>query len=668
MIFSQRFYMRLRIFVCAVFVCVLCLWPQAGFAVGNDMGNQPQPPQPPQPGEGGRANPDLPFSRDLHIDIPKLPGLEEDFLQTPIPLQPLPPPSSAPAPSADGFVLQSIELEGVTLYRSAELEKIYKIFLGKYMSFDDLQKITRRIETFYTNEGWLTANAVIPPQEIANGRLKIKVFEGRLAGIFVEGKAGNAEGIIQSYLADLKSDRPIKTAVLNEGLSRLQDLRGLAIHSRLRQAESGQAGGVDLVVDVRDRKLISSGGVFVNNVSNEAVGPWVMSVSSVFNSLIQGGDQLSLLVSNSILNPDETLVGRISYEQLIPKIRLGVSYQGLAAENDNEDFAANVYGTVIGTYIGGNWTRPDGQISNTPTEDRGLTAGIYLRLPFYRSAIFNMESLFEYDFESRRTQRVDDGEVQTEGDSHILSAGLTVNYRSSWRRWGGFTSLTAKIRQGLTEGGGPDSGSPRVNVAFGGTVFTRRGTWLTGNLSHNQLLWPSERLFFLPLPSVSLFISATGQYAFRPLPNSENIAFGNSNIGRGFNSGRISGDHGWGTSTEMRFEWNQVWNQENIVLYGFFDQAQIANVVKNQLTENRMIIINGQPQRSGSLFPTRNLFSAGFGLRIRLFNSLQVDASWAYALNNPFKKTIGFVGSVPLASDLSDKGHSDFLLRLAYFF
>ena len=454
--------MSQRILICGLFG--ILLWSSPVFA-----GSDPTPPSPPAPGEGGRANPDLPFSRDLDIDTPTLPGLSDDFLKKQIPLEPIAPDLPQPsAPQAEGFVLQSIKLEGATLYSQAELKKLYRLFLGKYMSFDDLNKITRRIETFYTNNGWLTAKAVIPAQQIADGQLKINIFEGRLADIVVEGDVGNARGIIKAYLDDMKTGKPAKLVDLETGLARLQDLQGLQVQSRLRAAESGKAGGVDLVVNVAQRDLFS-GSVSLNNIANESVGPWILSINNHFDSLALGGDRLALSVSNSVLNPDETLIGRMSYEIKIPKLTLGVSYDDLSGKNKDFDFTQNVYGTSVGIYVGGNWTRPDPQESSTPTEDRGLTAGLYTRLPFYRSPILNMETRLEYDYSNRRTKRVDDDAIQTEGDAHILSIGLNANYRSPWSS---FTTFAAKIRQGVTEGGGPDLGNPRNNPAFGGINFT----------------------------------------------------------------------------------------------------------------------------------------------------------------------------------------------------
>ena len=658
--------MSQRILICGLFG--MLLWPSPVFA-----GSDPSP-SPPAPGEGGRANPDLPFSRDLDIDKPTLPGLSDDFLKKQIPLEPIAPDLPEPsAPQAEGFVLQSIKLEGATLYSQAELKKLYRLFLGKYMSFDDLNKITRRIETFYTNNGWLTAKAVIPAQQIADGQLKINIFEGQLADIVVEGDVGNARGIIKAYLDDMKTGKPAKLADLETGLARLQDLQGLQVQSRLRAAESGKAGGVDLVVNVAQRDLFS-GSVSLNNIANESVGPWILSINSHFDSLALGGDRLALSVSNSVLNPDETLIGRVSYEIKIPKLTLGVSYDDLPGKNKDFDFTQNVYGTSVGIYVGGNWTRPDPQVSLTATEDRGLTAGFYTRLPFYRSSTLNIETRLEYDFERRRTQSVEDGSISTKGDTHILSIGLDANYRNPWS---GFTTLGVKFRQGLTEGGGPDSG--QLGVGASGLFFSRRATWLTMNLSHNQSLLSPKSLLSVPTPQVSLFLSATGQYAFRPLTNSQNISFGNSSIGRGFSSGRISGDHGWGTSTELRMTWNQIGQFdfgkelgtrnifESLTFYGFFDQAQIDHANDGDFFANG----------TGSALPTRNLFSTGIGLRMRLFGLFYVDATWARALNNPFDKPIvsfvSFGGGNPIpitggaSVDLSDKGHDEFLFRLVYF-
>ncbi len=653
--------MKQRILICGLFG--LLMWPQVGLAGGD-----------------GQTNPDLPFSRDLGIEAPQLFGLSDNSLKKLVPLKPIEvadPPAEERAPPEEGFVLKSIEIEGATLYMPSELRKIYRFFLDKYMAFDDLGKITNRLERFYANDGWLTTRAIVPAQRIADGRLKIKIFEGYLDAIVVEGNAGNAKGIIKTYLADLRTGKPARVADVEKSLARLGDFQNFRIQQKLRAAESGKEGGVDLVIDVIDRDIVS-GSVSLNNASSDSVGPWILSLSGQFESLVRGGDRLSFSMSNSFFNPDETLIGRMSYEMRIPHIRFNFSYDGLSVENSAANFNKDIFGTIIGVYVSSNLTRPDPELSNTPTKDLGLRAGTYVSIPFYRSTTFNFGNRVEYDFEQRLTRRIDDSSVQTQGDTHILSLGFNLNYRSLW---GNFTTFEAKVRQGLTEGGGLDSGTDRMpdsGSSVRGDQFTRRGTWLTADLSYNQNLLSPRELLALQIPNLSLFISATAQYAFKPLTNSQNISFGNSSIGRGFSSGRISGDHGWGTSTELRATWRGIGQVnlgelgprnifDELTFYGFFDQGQISNVI-------RANVLRGFSPVSGSFFPTLNLFSAGLGVRARFFGLFYIDATWARALNNPYDMPtqLGFgiptvVNGQIVGVDPTDKGHDEFLFRLAYF-
>ena len=59
----------------------------------------------------------------------------------------------------------------------------------------------------------------------------------------------------------------------------------------------------------------------------------------------------------------------------------------------------------------------------------------------------------------------------------------------------------------------------------------------------------------LPLgDSFSAVFSAQGQYSFSRLITGEQITFGGTQIGRGYDPGAITGDHGVGGSAELRYD------------------------------------------------------------------------------------------------------------------
>jgi len=390
-------------------------------------------------------------------------------------------------------------------------------------------------------------------------------------------------------------------------------------------------GSVALVIDGLSHRLVS-GSVSLSNIANRSVGPWIISASG---TLSLAATDLSVYFSNSFLDPKETLVGSVSYDYLL-----------------------NFDGTKIGAYVSGNRTRPDPDLSDADRDDKGINVGVYFDQPSYRRAGLSITTKLAYDYSRRNTVSVNTGEVLTEGESHIVSLGFLSTYRSPFAS---YTSLNMRVRQGLTEGGGPDNG-----VESGTGAFQRRATWLTADIVHVQSLLPEQGW----QPRLSLFLSGQGQYAFDALTNNQRIAFGNSSIGRGFSSGRISGDLGWGLTTELRASWSGLGRFgdrtliQEFTLYGFLDYAQTFYNNKSVDLERR-----------------RELRSTGLGARIRFMDVLYVDFTWARALNNPFQHPIstGFglimlptggvsFGQAPQGVDTTDKGSDDFLFRLYYNF
>lgn len=575
------------------------------------------------------AEEDLPRSRDLDIDIPNI----IDQIESPPKIKPILPSRIKPKSQAtESFVLKKIIIDGSKIYKTKDLYPVFSFFLNKPISINGLNKISARIERFYQKEGWLATRVILPAQSIKGGIVRFQVFEGSISDIIIKGDAGFSLSFIKKALNDLKTGKPTKISDLEKALGRLQKLSHLRLRPQLKPSES-VTKGIDLIVEVTGRKNYSGLAVF-SNTGNESLGVYSASLSGSYNF---ANNSVSLYFSNSILDPELSLVGRASYEHQL----------GLA-------------GHKIGAYLGGNRTKPNPEITGSETDDKGVSFGIYYNFPVYSSAVFNLETQFDYDFSRRFT--LQNSAVNTSGDVNIISLGALSNYRSPW---GGYSTFSAKVRQGVSKGGGLDSGFrvgqklPDPNQRRFGNLcgpigggalsrdacrdtndvyFDRLATWFVASFSHLQPLVVHKGL----LPGISLHVEAEGQYALKPLINSERISFGRNNIGRGFPGGRISSDHGWGISTELRSSWGHIgiFNQRSLIqdltVYNFFDFAQVFQLVERDV-------------------PRRQLYSTGLGVRARWVDKFYLDASWAHALNSPFQQQV-------------EKGNDDFIFRLYYIF
>jgi len=139
---------------------------------------------------------DLPRSRDFEIpDISDF--LKEDPTADPAPIDPIEPQEQfQDSPEDQNFILRQITLEGNRIFSERDLLPVYRFFLNKSISLKDLNKIARRIERFYTQQGWLVTQVIVPAQTIAEGRVILRVFEGKIAKVIVRGDAGVSKNLI----------------------------------------------------------------------------------------------------------------------------------------------------------------------------------------------------------------------------------------------------------------------------------------------------------------------------------------------------------------------------------------------------------------------------------------------------------------------------------------
>jgi hemolysin activation/secretion protein len=183
----------------------------------------------------------------------------------------------------------------------------------------------------------------------------------------------------------------------------------------------------------------------------------------------------------------------------------------------------------------------------------------------------------------------------------VFDASLSY---SSDRLLGGNFSATTDVAQGLPILGASSNHSPDLSLG-GRSVFTK----ITGLARYT-------RAIAAPL---SIALSASGQYAFQPLINGEQVLFGGTQIGRGYDPGAITGDSGAGGSVELRYDMRiPGWDAGNMEPYVFFDGAKVWS--------QRRALSAGIPLADYSIAST------GAGLRFWLPYNIYLDLEGARTL------------------------------------
>src|SRR3990167_10648686 len=107
------------------------------------------------------------------------------------------------------FKLNGIILEGNHVYTTQQLMPLYNNQLNKTITVADLFGIVQNITNYYRNNGYIISRAILPPQHVKNGVVKIEVIEGYIDKVTVTGKPRGAKCIIEGFGYQIRKCPPL---------------------------------------------------------------------------------------------------------------------------------------------------------------------------------------------------------------------------------------------------------------------------------------------------------------------------------------------------------------------------------------------------------------------------------------------------------------------------
>lgn len=468
------------------------------------------------------------------------------------------------------FVLRAITLSGTSAIPRARLAAAYQPYLGKPVSQADLAHIAGAISDLYRAEGYHLSRAIVPPQDIADGRLKIQVIEGSITEVALKGEGAEEFGV-RRMLDPVLAEQPSRLATMERQLMLINGRPGVRIADSAIEEIGTASGHFRLVLSLATWHLYSSVGL--DNLGSSTVGPWQSYATAAYNSLAVPGDTLAVNLSTTPGDTRQLAFGRLFYEAPVGTdgARLGgsVLYSEVRPGDERRLYNDN---TVTESY------EVHGSI--TPIQSQQASLVLTAALTF-----------------TDVTERSVFGSLY---DDKIRVLSLTSDYR--WNDGlGGNNFLTGVYRQGLDMFGasklGDDfSSSDRASPSF--SAFT---AWY----SRYQML-PAD---------FSIKLSGAAQVATGPLYTSQQFFLGGSSFGRGYGAAEISGDNALAGSFELRYDIGlHSTYLTGIQLYSFVDAGLVWN--------------DGYKPTDGG-----TLTSAGGGIRFNLWNDMLADVGVAFPLS-----------------------------------
>ncbi|MBE9012006.1 ShlB/FhaC/HecB family hemolysin secretion/activation protein, partial [Pseudanabaenaceae cyanobacterium LEGE 13415] len=137
--------------------------------------------------------------------------------------QPITPPSTPDTPGnvPDTIQVKQFDIVGSTVFSAKDFEPITKPYVNRNVSFAELLQLRSAIADLYIRNGYVTSAAILPPQVLTGGVVKIQVIEGSIEQINVIGTRRLNPAYIRSRIG-LTVQAPLNVNRLLEGLRLLQ--------------------------------------------------------------------------------------------------------------------------------------------------------------------------------------------------------------------------------------------------------------------------------------------------------------------------------------------------------------------------------------------------------------------------------------------------------------
>jgi hemolysin activation/secretion protein len=468
------------------------------------------------------------------------------------------------------FVLRGIDVVGAHAVPGDRISAVYQPYLGKPVSQADLAAIAGAISELYRGTGFHLSRAIVPPQDIKDGRVRIKVIEGAIVEAELKGDGAEQFGV-RPMLGPVLAEQPSRLATLERQLFLINGWPGVRITDTALEEIGEATGRFHLTVYLKTWHVFSSFGL--DNLGSSSVGPWQSYATGAFNSYLTPGDTLAVNLSTIANDPRQLGFARLSYDTPIgvDGVRLGASV---------------LYSAVRP----GDARRLDSDI--TTTEALELRASIVplqsQRSSLVLTAATTFSNVSEHDIYGPWY------------NDHIRTASLTADYRLD-DAFGGTNFATLTYRQGLDIFGASHFGDDLLSRDGASSNFSVLNLWFT----RYQTLTDAW----------SVKLSAASQTASRPLFTSQQFYLGGLAFGRGYGAAEISGDNGLAGSLELRFDQKlnfRYWT--GYQLYAFGDAGAVWN--------------DGYRLSDGL-----SLTSAGAGVRLFLSDDLRADFAVAVPLS-----------------------------------
>ncbi len=153
-----------------------------------------------------------------------------------------------PVSEGPSFILKEVNVTGSIVFKPQDFRQIYEPYLNKKVTFQDMQAVSGKIESKYKEKGYFTTTVYIPEQEIKNGVIEIRVAEGKMGKLNIEGNEWFSADFIEKFF-HAKKNEILNIKSIARDILRLNKNPDLQIKALISQGKEPQTSDISLKVE-----------------------------------------------------------------------------------------------------------------------------------------------------------------------------------------------------------------------------------------------------------------------------------------------------------------------------------------------------------------------------------------------------------------------------------
>ena len=429
---------------------------------------------------------------------------------------PLPTPTLSKEAGRVHFTLKGVIIEGNTVYPQADLYWVFRNYLDHDVTLAQLYEIAQQITLKYHNDGYMLSKAYLPPQSVKDGIVHVRIVEGYVDRVVIEGNAPNSAELLQAYGNHVVNSGPLRMQTLERYTLLANDLPGFpddstgkhTVRAILRPSTT-TPGAATLVFVANEKRY--EGYANYNNRGTRFLGPNQFLFGGALNNIFRSGDETEVRYANTLP------LKELQFADITHVEQLGTDGLKLIIHADYTH------------------TEPGGLLKTLRIDDRSSDIDAKIKWPVIRTRLVN----FYTDADLKYTQSTSDFLVNTtifKDKVYGLTFGGEFDANDALR---GVNSLQVHMTQGLPILNASKSSDMLISRPNARPDFTRL------NVDYARV----QDLF----SQFSLLFSVSGQVADTVLYTSQTFGIGNSPYGGAYDQSEIIGDDGLAGKLELRY-------------------------------------------------------------------------------------------------------------------